>query len=213
LCGRGGADARHRRPFSYQVIDTVLHQLGLPVAETVIPLRAEFNKTLTVGGRSFGIDRTPLARTRTPSWPGRSTAACRSPSCPIVASSRSSMTPSPGSTAAPRYRPPLRTTRLAPTRPTRSPVRGRTASCPAAHRGGALPAIQPRRLAPQNPFAHWTGGEACRVRAGAAVTESPARAGGRRALRRVRGRDPRAGAGCAGRTNTSTLPTPRQWLA
>jgi chromosome partitioning protein len=38
-----------RRRVSYQVIDTALGQLGLPVAETVIPLRAEFNNALTVG--------------------------------------------------------------------------------------------------------------------------------------------------------------------
>jgi chromosome partitioning protein len=38
-----------RRRVSYQVIDAALEQLGLPVAETVIPLRAEFNNALTVG--------------------------------------------------------------------------------------------------------------------------------------------------------------------
>ena len=38
-----------RRRVSYQVIDTALDQLGLPVAETVIPLRAEFNNALTEG--------------------------------------------------------------------------------------------------------------------------------------------------------------------
>ena len=31
------------------MIDTALDQLGLPVAETVIPLRAEFNNALTEG--------------------------------------------------------------------------------------------------------------------------------------------------------------------
>jgi hypothetical protein len=31
------------------VIDTAVEQLGLPVAETVIPLRAEFNNALTLG--------------------------------------------------------------------------------------------------------------------------------------------------------------------
>jgi chromosome partitioning protein len=38
-----------RRRVSYQVIDSALDQLGLPVAETVIPLRAEFNNALTEG--------------------------------------------------------------------------------------------------------------------------------------------------------------------
>jgi chromosome partitioning protein len=38
-----------RRRVSYQVIDTALDQLGLPVAATVIPLRAEFNNALTEG--------------------------------------------------------------------------------------------------------------------------------------------------------------------
>ena len=46
---RGGADAR--RPTARQLPGdhTALDQLGLPVADTVIPLRAEFNNALTEG--------------------------------------------------------------------------------------------------------------------------------------------------------------------
>ena len=67
-----------RRRVSYQVIDTALDQLGLPVAETVIPLRAEFNNALTEGRPVVWHRPDSSWRVRVPqARAARSTAACR----------------------------------------------------------------------------------------------------------------------------------------